>query len=299
MPTTTTRRQLLQSAFAAAGALSLTACNSSPQPATQGSPYWEVMGAQLYTVRDLLPSQPLETLRAIEKMGYREVEVVGASLEQIWPSLQQTALKPVSVHLDTKLFLPEQEAALSRALDDAKNRGFDYVLCPYVDRKDRGGPDVYKRMAANLNRVGERSRNAGMTFCYHNHAFEFEPMEGTTPLELLMTGTDPANLGLELDVFWVSVAGLNPADVLSKYSQRVPLVHLKDKAPGTQQMYNEAVPPTAFLPVGSGELDFRAILDAGNKAGVKHYFVEQDQSGGKPLEGLQASMTYLKSLGAS
>src|SRR3954469_517414 len=91
----------------------------------------KTVGVQLYTVRTILPEKPMETLRAIEEIGYREVEVVGASLDQIWTSLKQTSMKPVSLHLDTALFMRDQDK-LPAALDDAKSRGFQYVVCPYI-----------------------------------------------------------------------------------------------------------------------------------------------------------------------
>src|SRR5271156_1407912 len=96
------------------------------------------VGVQLYTVRTILPKKPLETLRAIEQIGYREVEVTAENLDAIWPSLQQTSLKAVSAHLNDELFM-RQQAKLPAALDDAKKRGFEYVVCPYVKPRDRGG----------------------------------------------------------------------------------------------------------------------------------------------------------------
>src|SRR5580698_4801781 len=82
----------------------------------------KVVGVQLYTVRSILPQKPLETLRAIEKIGYREVEVTADTLDAIWPSLQQTSLKAVSAHLNTELFM-RQQAKLPAALDNAKKYG--------------------------------------------------------------------------------------------------------------------------------------------------------------------------------
>ena len=93
-----------------------------------------------------------------------------------------------------------------------------------------------------LNQPGEICRSAGLGFCYHNHAFEFEPISGTTPFQVLMDNTDKKLVGLEMDVFWVSVGGHNPVELLHKLSGRVPLLHLKDKAEGTPVMYKESVP---------------------------------------------------------
>lgn len=99
-----------------------------------------------------------------------------------------------------------------------------------------------------------------------------------------------------MDVFWVSVGGGDPVELLRRYAGRVPLIHLKDKAAGTPVQYNEAVAGTAFKEVGAGTLDFAAILRAASTAGVKHYFVEQDSTPGDPLASLRQSFDYLHGL---
>jgi sugar phosphate isomerase/epimerase len=175
-----------------------------------------------------------------------------------------------------------------------KQHGFQYVVYPYVATEKRGGADVYKRLAASLNKAGERAKAQGLRFCYHNHAFEFEQMGNTSPLQILMTETAKDHLALELDIFWVTVAGHNPVDLLKTYAGRVPLLHLKDKAKGVpaQTQYNEKVPPEAFKEVGNGSIDIPAVLRAADTAGVKHYFVEQDQTP-DPIASLRQSYEYL------
>ncbi len=253
------------------------------------------LGVQLYTLRAVLPEKPFETLSAVERIGYREAEVVGASLGQIWESLKKTSLKPVSLHLDTALFTREQ-AKLPPALDDARRRGFEYVLCPYIAPQDRGGVDVIRKLGDSLNRAGELCRKAGLQLCYHNHAFEFEPVEGGTLLDVLMRTTDPKLVGIELDIMWAQVAGVEPAGLLKKYAGRIPLLHLKDLAPGVERRYNEKVPREAFREVGHGVIDIPGVLRAAAQAGVKHYFVEQDQTPGAPLDSLRKSYEYLAKL---
>jgi sugar phosphate isomerase/epimerase len=103
-------------------------------------------------------------------------------------------------------------------------------------------------------------------------------------------------VAFELDAFWVSVAGLDPAEFIQKLSGRVPLIHLKDKAAGTPVMYKESVPPATFKEVGSGVMDFPKLLRAAAAAGVEHYFVEQDQTPGDPVDSLRKSFGYLSKL---
>ena len=256
----------------------------------------KTIGVQLYTVRNVLPQKPTETLKELDQIGYREAECIHDGLDKIWTSLNDTRLKPVSMHLETTLFAPGKGGELNTVIADAKQRGFQYLVYPYVAPKERGGLDVMRNLAHTLNAAGERCRDAGLRLCYHNHAFEFQPMEGSTPFQVLMQEIKKDLVGLEMDVFWVSVGGHDPVEMLRQYSGRVPLVHLKDKAAGTAVQYNESVPRTAFKEIGSGTLDFPAILRAASAAGVQHYFVEQDATPGDPLASLRKSYDYLHAL---
>ena len=111
-----------------------------------------------------------------------------------------------------------------------------------------------------------------------------------------MDSTDKNAVQLELDAFWVSVAGHDPVEMLKKYSGRVRLLHLKDKAAGTPVMYKESPGNAAFKELGNGVIEWAKVLRAASAAGVQHYFVEQDQTPGDPLDSLRQSMEYLKKL---
>jgi sugar phosphate isomerase/epimerase len=252
-------------------------------------------GAQLYTLRSIIDVDPLATLRALEAQGYTEAEVIRGNMAKIWDALKQTKLKPVSLHIDTSYFTRDIDK-LNPTLDDAKAKGFSYVVCPYIAPQDRGGVPVIEKLAETLNKAGERVRAAGMSLAYHNHAFEFEPAGNATLLDVLMKNTDPKLVGLEFDVMWAQVAGVAPVSIFERYAKRIPLVHLKNvtKLPAAQ--YNERVPREAFQDVGTGTIDMPAVLRAAERAGVKHYFVEQDQTPGNPLDSLKKSADYLRAL---
>jgi sugar phosphate isomerase/epimerase len=256
----------------------------------------QTFGVQLYTVRTLLPEKPEETLRALDGLGYREAEATFAGVDKLMPVLKSTRLKPVSLHLDAGLIMKGTPDDVARTVEEVKGRGFAYAVCPYVAPADRGGLDVMRRLAEKLNRAGEKCRATGLKFCYHNHAFEFEPMQGSSPFQVLLESTDKNLVGLEMDAFWVSVAGHDPVEMLHKYPGRVRLIHLKDKAEGTPVMYKESVGRAAFKEVGQGVLDWPNILRAAAAAGVEHYFVEQDQTPGDPVASLRQSYEYLSKL---
>jgi sugar phosphate isomerase/epimerase len=244
-------------------------------------------------VRNTIEQEPAKDLKAIEAIGYQEVEVVYASLDKIWPAVKETKLKAVSAHVDSEFFFEESLDKLSDAIGKLKEKGFTYIVMPYVPTQNRGGLDVFKKFADTLNKVGEKANAAGLKLCYHNHAFEFEPKDGTTGLDVMMKETHKDLVGLELDIFWVSVAGHKPVEVMKKYADRVKLVHLKDKVADLPVQYNENVPKTAFKEVGHGSIDIPAVLAEAKKIGVTNYFVEQDQTPGDPLDSLKQSFEYL------
>lgn len=252
------------------------------------------LGVQLYTVRNVIGKDPAATLQAIQKIGYTEIEGIYATLDEIWPALKQTSLQPVSVHIDESIFM-KGGSELDSALANVKQRGFQYVVVPYIPVQQRGGVDMFKRLAETLNKSGERAQSHGLKLCYHNHAFEYKPLDGKTGLEMLMNDTEKSLVSLELDIFWASVAGHDPVELLKTYSGRVLLLHLKDKSRTfTNTQYNENVPHETFKEVGSGSVDIPAVLKAADTAGVQHYFVEQDQTPGDPIESLRKSFEYLE-----
>ncbi len=139
---------------------------------------------------------------------------------------------------------------------------------------------------------------AGLQLCYHNHAFEFgQDRDGTRWLDVIMQGTAASGMKLELDVFWAAITGADPVETIRRYSGRIALMHLKDKDPqAARSLVESGVPRQSFVEVGSGALDFVAILAAARAAGVQHYFVEQDFTPGDPVDSLKKSYTYLAGL---
>ncbi len=241
------------------------------------------LGVQLYTVRNILGADPASVLSQIHSIGYAEIEATEGNLKNDWSAIQNSGMKAPSIHLDLD---PSDEL-----LADVKSKGFEYAVIPYIAPDKRGGADVIKALADQFQKVAQRAKSHGLTLCYHNHAFEYKDLNGTTGLDIIMQVSD---LNLELDIFWATVAGQNPVDLLKKYHGRVPLLHLKDKEKGVpaETQYNENVPKDAFKEIGNGSIDIPAVLKAANKAGVKHYFVEQDQSP-DPIASLKQSYTYL------
>ncbi len=286
-----TRREIL-GALAAAG-LALGA---------KGKP----LGVQLYTIRGLVPAKARESMQALAQIGFKEVETLRAIHPTVLPLCKEFGLKPVAAHFETALITGQFDSWKSsfpngkpagytwmKAIEEAQAAGIKYMVLPYVQVADRGGPDVYHSLAKHINEAGEQCAKAGLQLCYHHHAFEFGEVQGKRPWDILLSETDARTMALELDVFWVSVAGLDPAALIQQLKGRVKLMHLKDKAPGVPKQFSEVVTPGAFREVGLGTLDFPKILKAASDMKVEHYFVEQDQVAGDAIESVRTSYRNL------
>lgn len=295
-----TRREMLS--VSAAGGLGFALAASGPHGAW-ASGAGRRFGVQLYTVRDQITRDPASTLKAIAEIGYRELEVLQETLATVGPLAASLGLSPVSLHIDPAFVLEPESAAtstrLAEVVDRAKGFGVRYLVMAWIpfDRRPANAAG-YQQLGQRLNRVGEQAARAGMQLAYHHHAFEFATVDGDRrALDVLLAAADPSLVKLELDAFWVAVTGADPVDLIRRHSGRIALMHLKDKASGVGPLLREdQVPRAAFAEVGSGSLDFRAILDAADAAGVAHYFVEQDHTPGDPMDSLRKSFAHLRSL---
>lgn len=255
------------------------------------------LGVQLYTVRNTFPHDPAGVIKAIAQIGYKEAEVLQANIDQVMPLLKENGMTAPSGHFDTGLITgTRKDMTWDAAIDVAKKYGLGFMVMPYIAPNERGNLDFYRALAQKMNKAAEACAKAGLQFCYHNHAFEFEGAEGQRPWDVLNQGWDPKLVKLEVDVFWVSVAGMSASEFLRRYNNRVPLVHLKDEAFGTPQQFNERVKPEAFREVGTGTLDFKAILRACEAIGVQHYIVEQDQTKANPVDSLKLSYNNIRNM---
>ncbi len=299
------RRQFVQATAVATVGMNLPGFARSRSHSLIGN-----LGLQLYTVRKPLVAQPQQTIEAIQAAGYRQVELFDT---QLLPQLQPV-FKGLGIAVNSSHFLPPlitgnwnplvsmgmkpppADYTFERAVEQAATYGLTDLVFPYLFPEDRGGIDVYKDLAEKLNRAGETCQRAGIQLSYHNHAFEFQAMEDSSPFQLLAEGTDAALLTFEVDVFWVSVAGVDPAKFIRDHAGRVRMLHLKDKKEGLSNSFlDSSLPPDAFQPVGSGVLDFPEILRAAEAAEVKHCFVEQDHSP-DPLAAIERSSDYLRNM---
>lgn len=283
-----TRRSLLKTAAATMPAFATAAPLST-------------IGLQLYTLRNVLPKAPQETLERVAALGYKEVEAVRGDFDTVAPIAKSLGLKIPSCHFEagviTGRFGNAKPVTIEQVVEQFKAAGLQYAIMPYVDQKDRGGADAFRSLADKMNRAAEVCHTSGLRFCYHHHAFEFAPVEGPkTGMDILLERLDPKLASLEVDMFWLKIAGQDPAEFLTRHKGRVPLLHVKDVAPGAPVQFSEQLAPANFKEVGHGSLNIASVLKAARAAGVQHFIVEQDQCPGDPLESVKKSIEYLKGL---
>ncbi len=237
-------------------------------------------------INDELKGDWKEVLRRTTEMGYTEIETgsyPGNSASSFLAYCKEIGLRPVAG--GTRLY--EDMDQLNESLDKLNDLELQYAVIywPWLV----GGPfslEDCKTSAELLNSIGEVCQTRGLQLCWHNHDKEFVEMEEGLPFDYLMSNTDNEIVNCEMDVYWVKKGGADPVEMLDKYNGRYSILHLKDMAEGPDQ---------DFACVGSGIVDFPAILAEAHKQGIEHYFVERD----KVEDGmacLSSAAEYLKDL---
>lgn len=243
------------------------------------------IGIQLYTVRDLFAKDPEGTLAGLAQAGYAEVEFAGynkLSAAAVKGMLQRSGLDAPSAHVD----LTDIRTKWQASLDFAKEVGHRYLVLAYLDRADRHALDSYRRVAEILNKAAREAKKVGITVAYHNHDFEFFPLEGQTPYDVFLSATDRTLVKLELDLYWATKGGADPLAYFAKWPGRFPMVHVKDMDKGITQ---------AMVDLGTGRIDFKRIFAKAGAAGIKHFLVEHDYPK-DPMAFARAAYVYLRGL---
>ena len=239
---------------------------------------------QLYTLRRLAAVDLPGTLRSVAAAGYRAVELAG--LPETRPGelarlLDEAGLRVVAAHEGVEGLRNDAGAVADRLAAVACPR----VIVPWMPEADRRTADDVRRFAAELGGFAGTFAERGIRVGYHNHSFEFAPLGGTTVWEVLLRELPP-EVDIELDVYWAVVGGRDAAAEIRATTDRVRLLHMKDRSAG---------PEPHDVPAGEGILPFPEIIEAGRAVGVEWYIVEQDEPR-EPLADVATSLRYLESL---
>jgi sugar phosphate isomerase/epimerase len=257
------------------------------------------IGLQMYSLRVQLMKQGWRpALDQAKAFGFTAIEggapPSGVTVDQYKAELASRGMKMVGMGFAYETLAQD----LAGSVATAKALGVQYVMVAWIPHKDDTfTAELAAKAASDFNAWGAAFRAAGISFVYHAHGYEFRPLAGGgTLFDSIVRTTNREDVNFEMDVFWVTHGGQDPAALLRKYPDRWSLMHVKDIRKGAPTgIYTGHAPATDDVPVGSGQVNWRSVLAEAKADGVQWYFIEDEST--TPLENIPQSVAYLKSLG--
>ncbi|TJY39641.1 sugar phosphate isomerase/epimerase [Cohnella pontilimi] len=248
------------------------------------------VGIQLYSVRDLSEKDFLGTIRRIADIGYKNVELAGyygVSAKDLRAALSDAGLNAPSAHVGLTMDQPDKwKDNLQTQVEYALELGIKRFIIPWFPLPESPTEDDVAKMADVLEQASEIVTKSGMSFGYHNHAFEFKSVGGKLVIDRLLERIPADKLFAEFDLGWVKVGGQDPAAYIEKYAGRVPVVHAKDfKDDGVD------------TEIGRGTVDWDAALAACEKSGVEYIIIEQEHYDVGSLESAKLNFAWFRERG--
>ena len=261
--------------------------------------YRKEIGIQLYTLRNQISQDVKATIKAVADAGYKQVEMYNfPDCDSMIEASRDNGLAINSTHFAWESVTNPDKKGVPKfgdILEKAKKVGLTHLVVPYLHNQSRTTLDDYRRTAERCNRAAEEAMSAGIQLSYHNHAFEFQPMEdGVTGYDIFVNEFSK-DMHFEVDVFWIVVGGKDPVKLVGDLRGRVSQLHLKDLNKAIKTPNYGGIPAEAFEELGDGVIPMEPIIEVAAKAGVKHCHVEQDQSP-DPLASIRQSMEHLRKL---
>jgi len=261
-------------------------------------PVRKVVGLQLYSLRDQLPKDPKGVIAKVAAAGYKEVETFGYSKQGgFWgldakafsSLLKANGLTTPSGHFGMDEFLLQGKTTeLENNIAAANATGMTYVVIPSVNGEALKSADSFKKIAEKMNKAAEICGKAGLKLGYHNHNFEWKPVDGTTFYDTILKDTDAKLVNMEMDIFWVVRAGQDPVKLFKQHPGRFALCHIKDRDKKQTDLNTE---------IGKGSIDFKTIMMHAKEAGLKHFIVEQENfTNIDPYVSIAESAAYVKNV---
>jgi sugar phosphate isomerase/epimerase len=280
------RREFIQTtAFTVAGVLSMPSFLHAAKAKSK-------IGLQIYTLRDSIFQDPKGVLKKVAGFGYKELEtfaygdgkIYGMPFKEFGSYTKSLGMRVCSGHYGLDLAKSDK---WEQAVTDAKSIGQRYMVVPYLQDTERKSIDDYKKICASLNKAGEVCTKNGVRFGYHNHAFEFETLDGQIPYDVMLAELDPKHVSMEMDIYWVVRAGKDPVGYFEKYPGRFEQWHVKDMDKTNQDKNAD---------VGTGSIDYKALFAKAKLSGMKHFYIEQESYPGAPIDSAEASIKNLKNI---
>jgi sugar phosphate isomerase/epimerase len=273
------RSFIKETAFAGAGAFILPGFIN----VKGNEPKLKKVGVQLYSVRNEMMTDAVGTLKKLGQIGYQEIESAqsekgnyyGLEPKEIKKILkdQGMTLRSGHTHIDKNW---------QKSIDEAAEAGQEYIICSVLPSPGQT-VENYLKSAEMFNQAGEQCKKSGVLFGYHNHASEFDTGEGKALYDVLLDNTRPELVHMEMDLGWVFAAGKDPLTYFSKYPGRFPLWHLKDMN----------LTEKKSVEFGKGGVDIIGLMKQAKLAGMKYYFIEQEEYAVTAFESLEYDYNWL------
>jgi sugar phosphate isomerase/epimerase len=252
-------------------------------------------GLQLYSLREMMKTEgPAATLDKAHSLGFKYVEVAdlgGWTPRKFKKQLENRGMVAIGRHYPFDQLRDDIDGVIA----DAKALGIPYVGCAWIPHKAPFDEEQCRSAAEVFNQAGAAVAKHGMKFYYHNHGYEFQPHGNGTLFDLLVAETDPDTVLFQMDVLWAVLPGVDPAKLITKYPDRWLLVHLKDLKKGVPTGdLSGSTDLTNDVALGTGQVDWPAVLSASQKVGVQYYFIEDESP--TVLEQIPQSLRFLESI---
>jgi sugar phosphate isomerase/epimerase len=249
-------------------------------------------GVQMFELREMAKTDLPGVFRTIRDAGFEQVELYPIAYRvparELRAMVKGAGLECVSGHFDYE--------GLEQKVSYAKELGLAYMVCPMLPKAQWSSLAGFKAAAELFDKVGRLAKQEGMQFVFHNHCYEFKPMEGSTGFATLMQHSSPQLVKLEVDCYWLTQAGQEPVSFLQAHADRAVLLHMKDRVAGAPTGYDMDKGGDYMAELGKGTIPWPAILAEGRSVGIQYAFVDQDFTRRPIPESLKGARAYLRGI---
>lgn len=236
----------------------------------------EELGMVSYTYRHSFEKDIEKTLDTIQSLGIKNMEfsnLFGSDAKELRKMLDERNMVCTSFGVSYDALVNKTEEVAR----NAKILGADFVRVASIPHGEVFTLENAEKAAEDFNTAGKILKEKyDLTFCYHNHGYEFQPYNNGTFFDYIVEQTDPAYVSFEMDVLWVFHPGHDPVQLLNKYGKRFQLMHVKDLKKGVKGDYSGSTPVENDVALGTGQLDLPAIIKAAKEAQVKYFYIEDE-----------------------
>jgi len=253
------------------------------------------LGVVSYTFRNSFQKDIALTLDTIKGMGITNIEfsnLFGKTAADIKKLLDERGMKCTSfgTSYDEALGKTQQVA------ENAKTLGASFVRVAWIphDNKVPFTIETTKKAVEDFNNIGKQLKEQGLSFCYHNHGYEFSAYEKGTFFDYLVANTNPDYVNFELDILWAFHPGADPAQLIKKYGDRYRLMHVKDLKKGVKGDFSGSTDQNNDVILGTGQIDVKGVLKAAKKSSIQYYYIEDESKAA--TKQVPQSLVYLKGI---